>query len=303
MNTKDWGIVFPNPLEDVVKEMRELTASVTAMSKVWRDTVSQYDFSSITTALKQYADATKGLPEMVFSMKSVLGWEDISNAMQTVKMSNIAESLRPLLDTSAHDLIETARAIQIAFKSADWSWVREACAEAAENYGEQDISESVVQEKLTPDLCEEIAADVTDVFSDPERVHQVSQSKYAKWKEKHPLLADLFLALLIPLLVNLISSLVFPALTALVTKDAQVYEEPISTSSVVYNVTVENNITVIGDAPYYYEIEFTDPETGELQTGYIYKGNVTIKEISTQKQAEEEEEIISVAEDQTIVAE
>lgn len=289
MSTKDWGFVFSEPFEDMLKAMRELSASVTAINQVWQG----IDFSGMTTALKQCADAARVFPEMMFSLKSVLGWEDVINTMHAIKMTSIAESIRPLLDAPTYDLIETARAMQNALKGFDWSWVREACSEAVENYEEQNFSESVVQETLTPESRAEIAADVTDVLCDPENAHQVSQSKYAKWKEKHPLLADLFLILLFPFLVNLLSSLLSPALTALVTKNAQVYEEPISTSCVVYNVTVENNITVIGDAPYYYEVEFTDPETGELQTGYIYKGNVTVEQ-PEETVAQEEAEMITV---------
>lgn len=76
-----------------------------------------------------------------------------------------------------------------------------------------------------------------------------------------------FLLMLIPLL--------FSVWQARPVKDSQVYEEPVSTSNVVYNLTVENTVTVVGDVPYYYEVEFVNPETGEPVTGYIYKGNLT----------------------------
>ena len=56
------------------------------------------------------------------------------------------------------------------------------------------------------------------------------------------------------------------------------YEEPTATSSVVYNLTVENNVTVIGDAPYFYEVEFVNPENGEPMIGYVYKGNLVADE-------------------------
>ena len=65
------------------------------------------------------------------------------------------------------------------------------------------------------------------------------------------------------------------------------YEEPTSTSNVVNNISVEQNVTIIGDAPYFYEVEFVDPETGETVTGYIYKGNLVIndqKELTTESE-------------------
>ena len=64
----------------------------------------------------------------------------------------------------------------------------------------------------------------------------------------------------------------------------------------MYNITVENNITVIGDVPYYYEVEFINPETGELVTGYIYKGNIIAEEQDETELQEEVTEPTEVAE-------
>lgn len=54
-------------------------------------------------------------------------------------------------------------------------------------------------------------------------------------------------------------------------KASNVYEEPKAFSSVVINVNVESEIIIIDSVPYYYQIVYTDPETGEEFKGYISK--------------------------------
>lgn len=140
-----------------------------------------------------------------------------------------------------------------------------------------------------------MAADINQILADPNTMHVASQSKYLQWKERNPGFAAFFLNILFPILL-LIADWGFSSWQARSTKDSRVYEEPVSTSSVVYNITVENNITVIGDVPYYYEVEFINPETGELVTGYIYKGNIIAEEQDETELQEEVTEPTEVAE-------
>lgn len=163
---------------------------------------------------------------------------------------------------------------------------------------EQKASENIAEETLTPEIRAEIAADITEVLSKPEELQSVSQSKYLQWKERNPGFAAFFIQILYPFLLMII-----PLLTSIwlarPVKNAQVYEEPTSTSNVVYNVTVENNITVVGDAPYFYKVEFPDPETGELVTGYIYKANLAEVVPDATESAEVTETIPETTESQT----
>ena len=78
---------------------------------------------------------------------------------------------------------------------------------------------------------------------------------------------------------------------ALVAKDARVYEEPSSKSNVVVNVTVEQHVNIVNVVPYYYEVEITDPETGEVMTGYVYKGNIMLNEPDVASVQEDDETV------------
>ena len=82
-------------------------------------------------------------------------------------------------------------------------------------------------------------------------------------------------------------------------KDSQVYQKPTSASNVVYNLSVENNVTVIGDDPYYYQVEFVNSQTGEPMTGYIYKANLAEVVPDAAETTDEVETVPETTESQT----
>ncbi len=186
------------------------------------------------------------------------------------------------IDTSA--LVALRESASRAVLAADWFWLAEVRVDDSD-----DDQETTVKE-VSPETRSQIAADITEVLSDPENMHTTSRKKYIEWARERPENAMHFLQTLCVIIQTLFVMLSFAMETwqGHTVKDAHVYEEPTSTSSVVYNLTVENNVTVIGDVPYYYEIEFAHPETGEMVTGYIYKGNVAAEESEeTEAQVEE----------------
>ena len=257
MNKYSWGFTLPESVLKTQATLNGLAASALAMSDAWKAAVPHYDFSGAYAALNAYLD----------------NYESISR--QVAQMSSLAKSILPLIDTSVFDTLKYASTATKALQDVDWGWVVNAYAEAfgSKDDDNQEFSENISQETLTPEIRAEIAADITEVLSNPEELQSASQSKYLQWKERNPGFAAFFIEILWPFLL-VILPLVASIWTARPVKDTQVYEEPTSTSNVVYNVTVENNITVIGDAPYFYKVEFPDPETGELVTGYIYKANL-----------------------------
>lgn len=282
MSKYNWEFALPESVLKTQATLNGLAASALAMSDAWKAAVPHYDFSGAYAALNAYLD----------------NYESISR--QVAQMSSIAKSVLPLIDTSVFDTLKYASAATKALQDVDWGWVVNAYAEAFEirKDDEQKASENIAEETLTPEIRAEIAADITEVLSNPEELQSVSQSKYLQWKERNPGFAAFFIQILYPFLLMII-----PLLTSIwlarPVKNAQVYEEPTSTSNVVYNVTVENNITVVGDAPYFYKVEFPDPETGELVTGYIYKANLAEVVPDATESAEVTETIPETTESQT----
>lgn len=282
MSKYSWGFTLPESVLKTQATLNGLAASALAMSDAWKAAVPHYDFSGAYAALNAYLD----------------NYESISR--QVAQISSLAKSILPLIDTSVFDTLKHASAATKALQDVDWGWVVNAYAEAfgSKDNDDQEFSENISQETLTPEIRAEIAADITEVLSNPEELQCASQSKYLQWKERSPGFAAFFIELLWPFLLVVIQ-IVASIWMARPVKNAQVYEEPTSTSNVVYNVTVENNITVIGDVPYFYKVEFPDPETGELVTGYIYKANLTEIVPDAAENTETSESIPETTESQT----
>lgn len=270
----DWNFTLPESFFKTQEVMNGLAASALAMSDAWKNAIPHYDFSGVQAALNAYTENLRSISE------------------QIAPVSSIAKSIPPLIDKSAFDTLKYASQATKALQNVDWGAVVNAYAETFESENDdQETSESVSEEALTPEIRAEIAADITEVLSNPEELQSASQSKYLRWKERNPGVAAFFLDILYPLLLVLIAFLL-QNYQARLDKDSQVYAEPTATSNVVYNLTVENHITIIGEAPYYYEVEFVNPETGEPVTGYVYKGNVTVEEPEetvTQEETEDTE--------------
>ena len=253
MNKYGWNITLP---ESVLKTQEILNGLVTpalVISEAWKNAIPHYDFSGVQAAMNAY----------------VKNLEIIST--QVSQMSSVAKSVLPLIDTSVYaSLVDTA-AIKAALTSVDWSWLSEVYStDDDENIDDPAMLE---EKELDPEIRAEMAADITEVLAEPESMHITSRNKYIEWVKKSPENAIQFLALLFAFIQTI--CMMVQTWQGRPVKDSQVYQEPVSTSNVVYNLTVENNITVVGDAPYYYEVEFVNPETGEPVTGYVYKANIT----------------------------
>ena len=109
--------------------------------------------------------------------------------------------------------------------------------------------------------------DIEEFKNDLEEIHKENvislnwQQKifdvYKKWSEKNPIIA-LILSIVVTAIISFYVGLLLP-----VRKDA-------SSNSQIINQTTINNITIIGDVKYYYEVETKDNE-GNIINGYVSK--------------------------------
>lgn len=139
------------------------------------------------------------------------------------------------------------------------------------------LTESEIEEatqELSPEDTQAMADDVNEIFSDPQNWEQKLQIKAIAWQQKHPVLAFVFISIILPFIISCFS----PCNPAKAVKSAPVYEEPTSSSKIIVRVTPEQEIIVIGDAPYYFEIETSDLKNGKKYVGYIYKAVVKFVE-------------------------
>lgn len=277
MKFNEWNFSFPESVLETLRALDEikLPASTVALYDAWNASVPSFELPGIVAAMKEYAAIADQLSDMMSATKLYLGLEDFIDSAQLASLSNAAASVLPLIDTTAFDAIKNAVAITDAFRNSEWTWAAKAYSEAIEQKegSDNNVVDNTISEMITPEIRSEIATDITQTLSNPTQMQTIAKSKYLQWKDKHPGFAALFLEILFPFLLMLIP-LGVTLLQARPARNANVYEEPKSTSNVVYNVTVENNLIVVGDVPYFYEIILTDPVTGNEITGYIYKGNV-----------------------------
>lgn len=121
-----------------------------------------------------------------------------------------------------------------------------------------------------------IANEVSSILSTEKNWEQRLMDSMVRLKETHPILATvlchLFFPLLLGLLVNLISTSIGEARTP-----AKVYEQPRPTAPIVYHLERLQQVRIIGEEPYYFQIELIDNETKEILTGFVSKRS--LKEI------------------------
>lgn len=276
MKDNDWNFIYSESFSKTMEMLRkvQLPASALAMSEAWKAAVPDFKIDGAYAALNEIVARHKEWQNLIVPTDSLAAMAQSVIAATRVDTINLAASALELIDTSTLASLRNTASMAAALAKADWSWLSEAYAEEEET--EEEISASATT-AVTDKIRAEMAEDIKQIVSDPEAMSVASKSKYLEWKARNPGLAAFFIEILLPILL-LFADWGFTCWQARATTDAHVYEEPVATSNVVYNITVDNNVTVIGDVPYYYEVEFVDPETGEPMIGYVYKGNLVADE-------------------------
>ena len=150
---------------------------------------------------------------------------------------------------------------------------------------EVDTSEFVQSENTTVlsiplEEQEELASEIDNILADDQNWEQRLMDRIEVFKRTHPLWARvlkflffcIFLEIFNSVCSNGIGQMLFPA---------KVYEEPNTQAPIIYHIEQHQQVVIIGEVPYYYEIETKDIETNEIKTGYVSKRSVELKEIDS----------------------
>lgn len=242
----------------------DFSALSVAAEKVFR----AYDFSAASTAMTALQAVMDHSPKMT-STAGVLA-EMIAEKMVTMPV--IDRLITPSaveLAASLGDLIPKLEPVWNV-PEFDWDWVTEGLS----SYNDED--EANISELLTPEVQSELKVSVTEVISDQDNMEVKAKAKFLQWQEEHPLLAIMFIQLL-ACIVSVLSGLTLNYLTGKTAEKTEVYKEPSNQASIVVNVEVNQNITIIDVVDDYYEIVFEDLETGKQIVGYIPKEQVVVE--------------------------
>lgn len=265
-----WGFEMPEAWLKTQEVLKNMTPVISGLNLDKSCFAWQHDISGATAALRAIQPHLSG----------------ISAATETAAMlsglSELQTSLSRIIPDYSNLFISVERIIPQIPKIPifNWEWMSSVLQEQEGEYDEEEA-----RSIITPEIQEELDESVRQVLVETQ-TNEAVKAKFVQWQEKHPLLAIVFLNIILTILVNLFSNFAYDWISAKLGKTSNVYEEPKASSSVVINVNVESEIIIIDSVPYYYQIVYTDPETGEEFRGYISKKNVDKESIETNNESE-----------------
>lgn len=122
----------------------------------------------------------------------------------------------------------------------------------------------------------QLLADEVSLVSAPEKNwEQRLMERITKLKETHPVLALILSQMILPLLVGILGSLLATAIGQANTP-AKVYEKPNAASPIIYHLKPLQQVKVVGEQPYYFQIELPDNDTGETIIGFVSKRSLKV---------------------------
>lgn len=162
--------------------------------------------------------------------------------------------------------------IKSVINEIDWQWIADLKTKCDEIH---DSAAEVSKPQLTEEDRKQVYEDAIEVLQYPEQIKEGFEHKYAEWKERHPFLTDFFFQVFIVLICSILPCFIQsqPATTK---SAANIYESPVSNSTIVYSTTINQTVNIVDEAPYYYNVTLVDPQTGVEYQGFIYKANVSI---------------------------
>lgn len=271
------NIAFSTPLSAALFSLQERMNAITLPLQILKHDDMMVSLRSAleSPAFKLLSDLKPQLQQTNISgIYAALDTYKKNSEIMTSALGLMRSNLSSVFETLNERLLPfnpiTSEKIAGVLKTIDWS-VLEGLA-LSDEFTSSEIVDAT--RELTPEDGQAFADDISEIINEPQNLEEKVQAKAAAWRQRHPILYYLFISMIIPLLVNMLSSY----LTAKAQRNAHVYEEPTSSSGIIINVFAEQEIAVIGDVPYYYEIEITDPETGQKYAGYIYKAAVKFDE-------------------------
>ena len=225
------------------------------------NTVSE--FSAMTASLGQSTSWT--LP--YDTLKAMI---DVTDWAGKLQFPHMFDEMKRIVESPQY--MAAIKGMTTFAKDFDWQWLAD--LQAKFDYPHESSVEEVIQQ-ITEEDRKQIYEDVIEVIQQPEQMQVGLEQKYENWKKNHPMQSDFFFQVFIPILLWLLSFLSQTQSATTIT-NSNIYEAPVSNSKIVYQTTINQTINIIGDAPYYYNVQLIDSQTGDEYQGYIYKKNVSV---------------------------
>lgn len=263
MSKNYWGFQMPDSFFETQRIIKNMTSGLETWNKLNQNFSYVQNVNSIAAMVAPYQNILREcIPHETARIitENFAGLQGIVAELQIPKFVNLSSALGKILP-----IINNAWEPPII----NYEWANEKLNER------QNASQEEIIKVLTEEVQQELDESIQETIVSSNPQNNV-ESKYVEWKQRHPILADIFLVLVLSIISSFISGMLVNWATGVLTKPANVYEEPKSNSNIVINVDINQTVTITNDIPYYYEVIFKDPETGVEKAGYISKKNIII---------------------------
>lgn len=223
-----------------------------SMAAIYRtqEIMAKIDTSGITAALRQYQVVMDAIAPMDLQVKLSERLHEWSRIM-----SKVTYQIEPLTEER---IAELARLSSLA-----------------EKYTTTDIAEE--DGALSEDEQRIVANEVEEILLSGKNWEQRFAERIKEFSQTHPVIAwvleKIFFAILISVAANIVYSAVGQALFP-----AKVYEDPSPSSQVIYHMELNQNVIIVGEVPYYYEVVINDESSENCYTGYVSKRSICLTE-------------------------
>lgn len=125
-----------------------------------------------------------------------------------------------------------------------------------------------------------ISNEVTEILASEKNWEQRLMESVIRLKSTHPVLATILDKIILAILINIAATIIATSIGQ-ARSPANVYDKPRTTSPVVYRLKPLQQVVIIGEEPYYYQIEIKDNDTQETLVGFVSKRS--LQEVDTQE--------------------
>ena len=146
---------------------------------------------------------------------------------------------------------------------------------------DEDIPDDIPTE-LTDEDKKIISKEMSSILTSEKNWEQRIIESVTRLKESHPLLATILDKIILGILIGIVANIISSSIGQVRTS-AKVYDKPQTTSQVVYHLEPLQQVKIIGEQPYYYQIELTDNDTQETFVGFVSKRS--IQQVDTQDES------------------
>ena len=229
---------------------------ITLSLKTCNAILKSYDSSSISgglAAAQQFATQISPITHQILQEQSWL------------------QSIAQGLNSPFQALVESYNAVQL--KPAEI----ENLVNGLRNLSKLDVSEIRIADEypsLSNDEEEQLSQDLAEAINDRKNWQQRFMAVIDVWRKKNPVIACILGAIILELIIQIFFTTF--SFTVQVVASAIVRAEPNTSSLKIARVQEAQNVLGIGEVPYYYQIEFDDPDTQEHLRGYISKRSVKL---------------------------